>query len=75
MSDKMSKVRRQSEVSFAKAQSQFLYRDHLVAENETLTKARAEGTLTLKKARPAIEPWGQADPTGPTATPLTGPRK
>ncbi|MDC7746938.1 MULTISPECIES: hypothetical protein [Rhizobium] len=55
MTESHSKSRKQAEIAFGNAQSQFLARSRTVEEIDPTVRAREEKTLRLREAREAKE--------------------
>lgn len=55
MTESHSKSRKQAEIAFGNAQSQFLARSRAVEEIDSTVRAREEKTLRLREAREAKE--------------------
>lgn len=55
MTESHSKSRKQAEIAFGNAQSQFLARSRAVEEVDQTVRAREEKTLRLREAREAKE--------------------
>ncbi|WP_184470847.1 hypothetical protein [Rhizobium esperanzae] len=55
MTETYSKARKQAEIAFGNAQSQFLARNRAVDETDPTLRAREEKTLRLRQAREAKE--------------------
>ena len=65
MTETHSRARRQAELAFAQAQSQFLSRETAVEEIDAAAQARAEKTLRLRTARLAKEREDRTKATTP----------